>query len=100
MAKLFVSEYRGQARDVVGNPVPTGDEPALAEQTVTFTATGSVQSAAFNQLTTFVRIHADTACYIKFGASPTASGNTKKMAANSTEWFGIGQSGLKVAAIG
>ena len=95
MAKAYISEY-----DVMpildGRVVPTGMEPAVAEQVVTFTTT--TQSAAFNARTKFIRVHADAICSYEFGANPTATTSTPRMAASSTEFFGV-VPGQKVAFV-
>ena len=95
MAKAYISEY-----DVMpvlaGRAVPTGMEPAVAEQAVTFTTT--TQSAAFNARTKFIRVHVDSICSYEFGANPTATVTTPRMAANSTEFFGV-VAGQKVAFV-
>ena len=96
MAKVYVSEYAATPA-FVGQTVPTGQEPALAEQVVNITA-GSVQSAAFNANTKFIRVHTDAICSYEIGASPTATANTPRMAANTTEFFGV-VGGHKIAII-
>ncbi len=94
MAVLDVSEYHAQAVDQGGNKLPAGQEPSIADQQL---AIGSeVKSAAFKG--SFVRIHADAACRILFGANPTASSTSKRMAANTTEFFGV-TPGHKVSCI-
>jgi hypothetical protein len=96
VAKVYISEY-----DVMpvlsGNAVPTGQEPAVAEQPVAITA-GSVQSTAFAANTKFVRVHTDAICSYSFGANPTATVNTPRLAANATEFFGV-RGGHKIAII-
>jgi hypothetical protein len=95
MAKAYISEY-----DVMpvlsGRSVPTGAEPAVAEQVVTFTTT--TQSAAFNARTAFIRVHVDAICSYEFGVNPTATTSTPRMAASSTEFFGV-VPGQKVAFV-
>ena len=96
MAKVFTSEYQNLPI-LTGRAVPTGDEPAVAEQVVAIGA-GSVQSAAFNAATRFIRVHTDAICSFKFGAAPTATADTPRLAANSTEFFGV-LPGHKIAII-
>lgn len=99
MAVLFVSEYAEQARDLRGYLVAAGQEPTLAEQQVAVGGS-STQSAAFNAKTAFVRVHTDAVCYVAFGTSPTASSSQKRLAANSTEFFGVpAGKAFKVAVI-
>jgi len=72
MATLYIQEYAKLAVDDMGKPVQIGQEPALASQTVAIGG-ASVQSAAFNARTKFVRLHTDVICSVKFGANPTAT---------------------------
>jgi len=96
MADIFISEYQRLARDIDGNVIAAGKEPAIAEQTV---AIGTeTDSAAFNELTTLVRIHAEAACCLLFGTAPTAAITKKRMAAGATEYFGV-LAGHKVSVI-
>ena len=96
MAVVFISEY-----DVMpvldGRSIPTGAEPAIVQQTVAIGA-GSLQSAAFNSQTKFVRVHTDAICSYNFGLNPTATAVTPRLAANSTEFFGV-KAGHRVAII-
>lgn len=93
MAKVFICEY---AETAVGTLAPL--EPVLANQVVAIGAT-SVQSAAFNAKTKFVRIAADAVCSVAFGNNPTADANSKRIAANVPgEIFGV-RPGDKLAVI-
>lgn len=96
MAVLYISEYADLPLHN-GQLIAAGNEPSLAEQTVAIGA-GSVQSAAFNAKTKFVRLHTDAICSVKFGSNPTATATTPRLAANSTEFFGVAP-GHKVAVI-
>lgn len=96
IATLYIAEYA----DVRGS---TPVEPALATQPVTVGGT-STQSAAFNANTRFVRLHTDAACFVLFGANPTAvTGASPRLAAGATEYFhvdrGLDPTKLKVAVI-
>lgn len=97
MAVVYISEYAEAPNIKTGQMLPVGQEPSLAEQTVAI-GVGSVQSAAFNAKTKFVRLHTDAICSVKFGSNPTATATTPRMAANSTEFFGVNP-GDKVAII-
>lgn len=88
MATVYITEFARQGRDASGFPMVVADEPAIANQTVAITA-GSVQSSAFNALTKFVRVSTDAICSIEFGANPTASATTRRMPANTTEYFSV-----------
>lgn len=93
MAKLYVSEYI-KAPD---RAAPQ-QEPSIVEQTPVVIGAGSLQSAAFNAKTGVVRIHTDAICSIAFGGDPTATADSKRMAADQTEYFAVGP-GQKVAVI-
>lgn len=99
MAVVYITEYARQGRDASGFQMVVADEPPVANQTVAISV-GSVQSAAFNALTKFVRVHADAVCSVEFGTNPTATTSTRRLAANSTEYFSVplGQS-FKIAVI-
>jgi hypothetical protein len=88
MAVLFITEYSRQGRDASGFQMVVADEPAVANQVVAIGAS-TTQSAAFNALTRFVRIHTDAICSIEFGANPIATATTRRLAANSTEYFAV-----------
>lgn len=88
MAVLFITEYAGVALDANGLPMQMPMEPPLAEQTVAIGG-ASVQSSAFHKDTTFVRLHTDVVCSVKFGTDPTATTSTARMAAGSTEFKGV-----------
>ena len=95
MAVLYISEYDNVATDNRGM-VQAGQEPAIATQTVAIGV--AAQSAAFNARTRFVRIHTDAICSVAFGANPTATTSSARMAANQTEFFGV-VPGHKVSVI-
>ena len=100
MSILYVEEYSqigyNKRRQQVLSPL----EPAQASQAITYT-TSSVQSAAFQKDTCFVRVHTDSDCHIEFGTNPTAvNQTTKRMAADQTEFFAVPQGeAYKVAVI-
>jgi hypothetical protein len=99
MAKVFITEYARQARDASGFIMVVADEPPVANQTVNIGGS-SAQSSAFNALTRFVRVNTDAVCSIEFGTDPTATANTRRMAANTTEYFGVPLGGnYKIAVI-
>lgn len=96
MAVLDINEYAFQARDGRNNVVPTGAEPSPLQQVVV--GAGSVQSAAFADTTRLVRVHSDVVCRVAFGLNPTAAATSMRLAAGSTEFFGV-IPGHKVAVI-
>lgn len=97
MPTVDITEYDKLASDQHGNVILAGQEPSRGTQQVSITA-GSVQSTALRDTTRFVRIHTDGAVRVAFGTNPTAAGSSQRMAANSTEFFGV-QPGTKIAVI-
>ena len=94
MAICHVSEYVGITRagsDVTSHSgdgiVPLVKEPALAEQPLAIGA--EEKSAAFNVLTTAVRVSWDAPCHILFGSAPTATTSSKFMPAAGMEYFEV-----------
>lgn len=96
MAVVDVTEYSQMAKDASGRLLPAGQEPGYTQQVAIGGA--SAQSAAFGGQTTFIRVHTDAACRIAIGSNPTAAATTQRMAAGSTEFFGV-KSGHKIAVI-
>lgn len=94
---LVVTEYSELAADAKGQRIVAGQEPSVTVQEVAIGA-GSVASAAFGDATRFVRVHTDANCRIAFAAAPVAVAAGTRMAAGSTEYFGV-KPGHKVAAI-
>lgn len=99
MATVYITEYARQARDASGFQMVVADEPPVASQTVAIGGT-SAQSSAFNGLTRFVRVSTDAICSIEFGSNPTATSSSRRLPANTTEYFGVPQGGsFKIAVI-
>lgn len=94
---IDITEYSTLPNDAAGKPVLTGLEPAQAQQQVEIGAV-SAQSAVFNEVTRFIRLHADSACRIEFGTNPTATAASRRMAAGATEFVGV-RPGLRIAVI-
>lgn len=93
MAKLYIREYAnvasvGHTSGPASVPGQAPQETCVARQTVDFTS-GQTASSAFNAKTTFVRLHTDGICLFDIGASPNATSNGDRMAANQTEYFGV-----------
>ena len=91
MAKVYVAEFASIDLNVVR-------EPPLAEQTVAIGGSSVQCSNAFHQCTRVIRVHTDAICSIAISANPTATTNTRRLAANTTEYFGA-ESGNKIAVI-
>jgi|SRR6185312_1444086 len=103
MATLYVTEFKALSAAAGGwgsqQFMPFGSQPPIAEQTVAIGGS-SAASNAFNTATSYVRLHADAICSVEFGASPTATATTARMAAGQTEYFAVpGHAGFKVAVI-
>lgn len=99
MATVYLTEFANTGRDAAGYKMQCAHESQTASQTVAITA-GSVQSAAFNALTKFVRISTDAVCSVEFGTAPTATATTRRLPANTSEYFSVHlNGGFKVAVI-
>lgn len=90
MASLYITEYSGTA----GQQTQVAMTPAVAHQKLTIGS--ETDSAAFNQNTRFIRVHADAICSILIENSetaPTATVSMTRMSADSTEYFGVNPGG-------
>lgn len=96
MAKVYITEHK-EPRFSCGALLPVLEHPPLASQVVAIGGS-SVQSSAFNAETKIICVHTDAICSVEFGASPTATANSRRLAANSTEFFDVSQ-GHKIAVI-
>lgn len=85
---LYIDEYLQGTQLPVGELMQCPLEPPIASQKVDFTS-GEAKSAAFNVLTAFVAIHADSVCSVLFGAAPTATTSNRRMAAGQTDYRGV-----------
>ena len=85
MATADISEYWSLARDASGQVAQVGAEPSFVDQQLTIGS--EVKSAAFKG--SFIRLHVDAACRIQFGLNPTASSATMRLAAGTTQYFGV-----------
>lgn len=98
MSSLYITEFDGSGNSVSGASLQVGKMPPVTTQVVAFT-TSSVQSAAFNASTKFIRVQSDAVCHLVFAANPTSTTNGQRMVADSTEYFAV-TPGDKVAVIG
>lgn len=96
MTKLYITELKDFARDA-GRAEAVAMLPSLGTQALTLTGS-TQQSAAFNAATRLVRLHAQVACHVAFGESPTATTNSMRLAEGQTEYFGV-TPGHKLAVI-
>lgn len=99
MATLYIAEYAAEPMGANGQTLAMAQEPPVAEQTLTIAGV-SAASSAFNAKTKYIRVHTDAICSIVVDTNPTATGAKKRLAANTTEYFGVpqGQS-YKIAVI-
>lgn len=98
MAVCCISEYQFLAQDDNSVRAMTGKEPAQAYQELAIGG-GNTQSAVFGAGTKIIRVHVDAACRVAIGPNPVAAvGTAMRMAANSTEFFGV-PPGMKLGVI-
>ncbi len=97
MPNLFVSIYKGMARDVVNTPVPAPETPPLAEWSLEI-GIESNQSKPFPEMAKFICVTAKAACCLAFGKDPTASPEFHPLEAGETRWYGV-YPGHKVAVV-
>jgi hypothetical protein len=93
MATAYVTEYEDAAMVFLGNsggtPVPTGKEPALVVQKITYTTTAGV-SAAFNAKTRLIRVLISSTGRILVSTAGTSAATTDTpVIASSAEYFGV-----------
>lgn len=112
MATVFITCYEGLARDIQGNTVQAGLEPALAHFTVTFTtaAAGSTQLSVLSGTASglgihkamYVRMTATIPYHWKFATVSTASGTTTvaRTPADVIEFVGVDRDGLFISCLG
>lgn len=96
MAVLYITEYQELGRPEPGQG-QIAQAPAVAEQIVAITG-ASVQSAAFNASTRFIRVSVDAICSISIDTSPTATTSKGRMPADGVEYFGV-RPAMKLAVI-
>ncbi len=96
MAKVYITEHLAP-QFLLGSPLPVISVPPLASQVVVIGG-GSLQSATFSADVCIVCIHTDAICSIEFGVNPTATANSRRLAAGSTEYFKV-RVGDKLAVI-
>jgi hypothetical protein len=95
---LFITEFTDEGMDAKGRIMPCAKQLPVAQQVVAIGG-ASTQSSTLNASTTLVRLHAALDCCVQFGANPTATATTMRLAANQTEYFCVqANCGFKVAA--
>lgn len=98
MSNLYITEFAASGNSISGAALPVGSMPPVADQAVVYT-TSSVQSAAFDDDTRFIRVHTDATCHVLFGDNPTALTTSMRLLVGSTEYFAV-KPGQKLAVIG
>ena len=100
MADFYIIEYAKLGMDAQGKMVLAGFEPALVEQPVISSPATSTLSAAFNDSTTFVMVHATAVGHVSFGTAPIAAITKGRIGAGETRFYAV-QPGknIKMAAI-
>lgn len=84
MAFLYITEYEKLGLDLNGGLLMAPKEPAVAHQKIAISGS-AVQSAAFNQLTRFIRMEVDAICHIVVDKDATATTTHGRWAADQTE---------------
>ncbi len=97
MSNLYVTVYKGMARDVVNTPVPAPEAPPLAEWSIEI-GVSSNQSKPFPHDTKFISVKAGAACCLAFGKDPVADAGFHPLDAGETRWYGV-YPGHKIAVI-
>ena len=96
MAKVYITEHYPPTL-YNGNSLSVPYMPPIATQTVAIGGS-SVQSSAFGTHCRMVCVHTDAICSVEFGSNPTATANSRRLAANATEYFEV-TTGHKIAVI-
>jgi hypothetical protein len=96
LAKVYVTEHEKPSGWYSGI-LPIALFPPITTQTVAIGG-GSTQSNAFSSTTRMIGVHTDAICSVEVGSNPTATANSKRMAANTTEYFEV-INGHKIAVI-
>lgn len=93
---VYITEYGGMAP----GPLQIAMEPAITSYTKAASTTSAVTTQAFDPATNYIRVHTDAVASIAVVASTTgvAAVTDKRMAADTTEYFGV-KSGHHVAVI-
>lgn len=88
MAFLRIVEYGDLARDLKGNVILAGKEPALAVQKLVNTG-GAVSSAVFNAQTRFIMVSTDSICAYAVGPSAVATILFDRLGAGERLYMGV-----------
>lgn len=95
MAFLYVTQYGGVSLGANGAQAP--EEPPILAERIAIGAT-SVQSTVFSAGCELIEVHTDAICAVAIDASPTAVATSRRMAADTTRYYGV-KPGQKIAVI-
>ncbi len=87
MSTLFIKEYRDMP-NVSGIGYPVAQEPALADQAISYTGTPG-SSAAFNANTRFIAVTSDGIWSYSVGSAPTATTSMLRIPAGVILYLGV-----------
>lgn len=87
MAKVYITEHQRPSVSF-GNLMPVPRMPPLASQVVSIGG-ASAQSDAFSASSHMIGVHTDATCSVEFGVDPTATPSSRRLAANTTEYFEV-----------
>lgn len=90
MSQVYITEHTFP-RVYQGGPLPVVEMPPIATQKVAIGGS-STQSSPFNAKTQMVAVHTAGVCSVEFGSNPTATANSRRLAANTTEYFKVNPS--------
>ncbi len=88
MPKLYVTIYKGLARDVVNTPIPAPETPSLAEWSLEV-GFESKQSDPFPMNAKFISVTAGVDCCLAFGKDPVAKTEFHPISEGETRWYGV-----------
>jgi hypothetical protein len=97
MAKVYISEYGGPGPNKLNVAM---ESTMLAERTISLSTVAAVTTVPFDNACNYIRVHTDAICSIAIVPSTAslATINSKRMAADQTEYFGV-RGGYYISAI-
>lgn len=88
MPNIYVTVFKGMARDVVNTPVPAPEMPPLAEWSLEI-GVDSVQSKPFPEAAKFILVKAGAACCLAIGKDPVADHKFHPLDPGEVRWYGV-----------
>lgn len=89
MSKAYITEFSDMQPMTVGGGLGSMVLWQNQVNQVVAIGGGSANSNPFNAKTRVIRVNVDVTCSIDIGSAPTASANTARMQAGTTEYFGV-----------